>query len=278
MEIAQTSEETAPLKTKKAFHFDAALEDLWSGIKNWRVWFLLGWLDLRLRYRRSYLGPFWITISMAVMIYSMGFIYSKIFHVDLATYFLYISGGMLAWILLSTSLIEMLNCFVESGSFILQVKMPFSIYIMRIVTRNFIVLGHNVLAVVPLLIFFRCMPNFPMVLLALLIIGVSMFSIGTIFAMVGSRFRDVQPVVASILQVGFFLTPIMWQIDVFPGRAILAVYLNPFYYFVELLRSAILNNPMPAIVLKGSISIAVAGTLLMFFLYARMRHRIPFWV
>jgi len=271
--------EAIPIKAKKkTYHFRAAFEDLWSGIKNWRVWLLLGWLDLRLRYRRSYLGPFWITISMAVMIYSMGFIYGKIFHVNLAEYFLYISGGMLAWFLLSTTLVEVMVSLSDSHSFILQVKIPFSVYILRIITRNFIVLGHNVLAVLPLLIYFKCMPNLLMVFFALFVIAVSMFSIGMIFAMIGARFRDVQPVIASILQVGFLLTPIMWNADLIPGRAILAVYLNPFYYYVDLLRSAILNTPAPMIAIKGSVTIAVFGTLLMFLVFSKYRHRIPFWV
>lgn len=269
----------APVKAKKKpFRFADAFEDLWTGVKQWRVWLLLGWLDLKLRYRRSYLGPFWITISMAVMIYSMGFIYSKLFHVNLGEYFLYISGGMLAWFLLSTTLIEMMHGFTDAQTFILQLKMPFSVYIMRVITRNFIVLGHNALAVIPLLIFFKCMPNFMLLLFALTVIGVSMLSIGTLFAMIGARYRDVQQVIASILQVGFLLTPIMWNAEMIPGRAILAVYANPFYYFVELLRCAVLNTYPPAIVIQGSVSIAVGGTLLMLLVFSRFRHRIPFWL
>lgn len=279
MEATQIKDEINPLGSKrKAFHFRAAWDDIWSGVKNWRVWLLLGWLDLRLRYRRSYLGPFWITISMAVMIYSMGFIYSKLFQVNLAEYFLYISGGMMAWVLLSTTIIEMMNCFVDATSFILQVRLPFSTYIMRIITRNFIVLGHNALAVIPLLIFFRCMPNFLLLFYALVVTALSMLSIGTLLAMIGARFRDVQQVIASILQVGFLLTPIMWKASMVPGRAIYAVYANPFYYYIELIRGA-LNNQMPeAVVMKGSAIICLGGMALMFLVYGRMRHRIPFWV
>ncbi|WP_420421781.1 ABC transporter permease [Simkania sp.] len=278
MEGIQANEAASVKAKKKPFRFAASLEDLWSGIKQWRVWLLLGWLDLKLRYRRSYLGPFWITISMAVMIYSMGFVYSKLFHMNLAEYFLYISGGMLAWFLLSTTLIEMMHGFTDSQTFILQLKMPFSVYIMRVITRNFIVLGHNVLAVLPLLICFKCMPNFPLVFFALAVIAVSMLSIGTLFAMIGARFRDVQQVIASILQVGFLLTPVMWNADMIPGRAILAVYMNPFYYYVELLRCALLNTHPPAIVIKGCVAIALGGTALMLLVFSRLRHRIPFWL
>jgi len=279
LEAAQVGEEiNSGVAEAKRFRFKSAACDLWAGVKRYNVWLLLGWLDLRLRYRRSYLGPFWITISMAVMIYSMGFIYSKLFQANLAEYFLYVSGGMLAWVFLSTTLIEMMNCFVEASSLILQVKMPCSVYILRIITRNFIILGHNLLAVLPLLIVFKCMPNSLMILFTLLVTFVSMFSFGMLFAMVGVRFRDVQQVITSVLQVGFMLTPIMWKAEMIPGRAVLAVYLNPFYYFVELFRSSLLNVSPPALVVWGGVVMALGGTLLMVTVFSRMCHRIPFWV
>ena len=128
------------------------------------------------------------------------------------------------------------------------------------------------------MIYFKCMPDFPMLFFALLVTAISMLSVGMIFAMIGARFRDVYPVIASVLQVGFLLTPIMWNANLIPGRAILAVYVNPFYYFVELLRCSLLNTSAPAIAIGGGIGIAITGTLGMFVLFARYRHRIPFWL
>jgi ABC-type polysaccharide/polyol phosphate export permease len=49
-------------------------------LANWQLWSMLGWNDIHQRYRRSALGPFWITISMAIFIVLLGFIYSKLFH------------------------------------------------------------------------------------------------------------------------------------------------------------------------------------------------------
>lgn len=271
--------EAKPITIKrKRFRFKDASADLIAGIRNWRVWLLLGWLDVKLRYRRSYLGPFWITISMAIMIYSMGFVYSRIFKMDTANYFLYISTGMLAWVLLSTSLIEMMNCFIEASTFIMQVKMPYSVYILRIITRNFIILGHNMLAVVPLLIYFKIVPDFTSLLFTMGVIAVSMFSVGMLLAMVGTRYRDVQQVIASILQIGFLLTPIMWKPEMLPGRVMIAVWLNPFYHYVELLRSSFMGVFPPALAWKGALMIAAGGTALMVLMFARARHRLAFWV
>ena len=51
------------------------LRDFSSALERWRLWSLLGWLDIRQRYARSALGPFWITLSMGVMVGSLGLVY-----------------------------------------------------------------------------------------------------------------------------------------------------------------------------------------------------------
>ncbi|MEA2755782.1 MAG: lipopolysaccharide transport system permease protein, partial [Aliidongia sp.] len=64
--------------------------DLYRGLRAWRLWTMLGWNDIRLRYRRSVLGPFWMTLSMAIFIVTLGLIYSRIFHAELRTFLPYI--------------------------------------------------------------------------------------------------------------------------------------------------------------------------------------------
>src|SRR5436190_24289563 len=74
-----------------------AWEDLTVGTKKWRIWLTLAYQDIKLRYRRSVLGPFWLTISMAVTVYSMGFLYAHLFHTDLQQYYPFLVAGMLCW-------------------------------------------------------------------------------------------------------------------------------------------------------------------------------------
>src|SRR5688572_27507141 len=54
-----------------------AMGDILASLSNWRLWTMLGWLDIRQRYRRSMLGAFWITISMAIMVVALGILYSS---------------------------------------------------------------------------------------------------------------------------------------------------------------------------------------------------------
>ena len=78
-----------------------AWNDIADGLKSWRIWLLLAWHAVKLRYRRSTLGPFWITISMAITIYTMGILYGHLFKINLAVYYPFLATGILGWNLIS---------------------------------------------------------------------------------------------------------------------------------------------------------------------------------
>src|SRR6478609_5901458 len=67
--------------------------DLYHGVVAWPMWSTVGWNDIRQRYRRSVLGPLWITLSMAVLIGSLGIIYSQVFRMDVKTYLPFLCLG-----------------------------------------------------------------------------------------------------------------------------------------------------------------------------------------
>src|SRR6185312_432098 len=124
------------LMNKTPSRYQLALTDIKDGLMNWHIWFLLSWQDIKLRYRRSTLGPLWITLSMAVTIYTMGLLYSHLFKMDLTTYYPFLATGMLTWSLISTLLNEGTSIFVESEHFIKQMKQPYITFILRVTARN----------------------------------------------------------------------------------------------------------------------------------------------
>ena len=117
-----------------------ALKDWTQGIKKWSLWSFLALQEIKRRYRRSTLGPFWITISMTIMIFAMGPLYSQIFKVNLESYFLYLSIGYIVWNLIFNTINDLTESFLSSEKFIKQVRLPLSIYILKIIYKNFIVL------------------------------------------------------------------------------------------------------------------------------------------
>src|SRR5438477_7497650 len=97
-----------------------AISDIKDGLRGWRIWLLLSWQDIRLRYRRSSLGPFWITLSMAISIYTMGFLYGHLFKADLRNYYPFLAAGMLTWNLIYILIVDGTNAFIEAEDYLKQ--------------------------------------------------------------------------------------------------------------------------------------------------------------
>ena len=259
-----------------------AFKDILDGLSKWRVWLMLAYQDIKLRYRRSILGPFWITLSMAISVYSMGFLYSHLFRSDLQSYFPFLVGGMIAWALISTLVTELTDAFSNSDHLLKQIKLPYSLYIHRIVTRNIIIFFHNTLVIVPLFIIFhqtvKINWNTLFLFAGLLIIYVNALLYGLTFAMLGSRFRDISQIVKSLIQVVFFLTPVMWKPDVLSANKKFIVLLNPFSSFIQIIRAPLIGT-LPALHdLFMVFFMTIAGAFICYYLFVRYRARIVYWL
>src|SRR6476661_5350769 len=71
-----------------------ARRDLVDGFARRELWAHLGWQDIKQRYRRSVLGPFWITIATGVTAIAMGGLYSKLFKLELSEHLPYVTLGV----------------------------------------------------------------------------------------------------------------------------------------------------------------------------------------
>lgn len=260
-----------------ALYFKLAVQDLIAGIKAWRIWGLLAWQDIRLRYRRSQLGPFWITLSMAVTIYSMGFLYGHLFKLDLHYYFPYLAAGMLTWALISTTINEGTNAFIEATGYLRQTKLPYIVFVLRVVVRNLIIFAHNIIAIIPIIIFCNVpfgLPTFG-IIIGIIIIALNGTVYGVILGMLGARYRDIAQVIVSLMQVIFFLTPIMW---IPTAKMYFVVKINPFAQYIDLIRSPLMGVWPSSYAYLVTTGLTLFGLVLMLLMFSRSRHRIVYWL
>jgi ABC-type polysaccharide/polyol phosphate export permease len=267
---------------KSAFpaNYHLAWDDIADGLKSWRIWLLLAWHEVRLRYRRSTLGPLWITISMAITIYTMGILYGHLFKMDLAVYYPFLATGILGWNLISSIVNDATMTFVNAEQFIKQMKQPYSFFIFQSVTRNFIIFFHNILVLVPLVFYFHFKINTNMlfIIISLLMFWVNAVSYSMILALLGTRFRDIPILVASLIQVVFFLTPIMWSPTILPVRYHYIIDLNPFAQFMELFRNPLLGAMPSSYAFIAILFLTILGLLSAFIIFSRYRARIAYWL
>ena len=258
---------------------DFIARDFSAGISAWRLWTMLGWNDIRQRYRRSVLGPFWITLSMCAFILLLGVIYARIFRIDIETYFPFLTLGYVIWGFIAQTTNESCGAFQEGERIIKQIKLPYSLFVLRIVWRNFIILLHTVVIFVPIAIVFAVKPHL-VALLALpgiALIYVNQVWVALVLAIICTRFRDVMQIVVTAVQIALFATPIMWPVDTL-GDATYIANVNPLYHLIELVRAPLLGNAPQALSWFVASGMAVIGLLGACLLLRRKARRIVFWL
>ena len=259
--------------------FEKAFRDLANGLVRSHLWRMLAWQEIRQRYRRSLLGPFWLTISMGIMLGAMGPLYGKLFGQDISSYLPHLAVGYVVWILISSLVNEGCNAFILSESLIKQAPMPLSVHVFRMIFRNLIISAHHLLIVAAVLVLYP--PKAPWELLfapvGVLAIAVNGVWVGLLLGILCARFRDIPLIVQSVMQVAFFLTPVLWKPGSLGGYAWIAIW-NPFYSFVEIVRAPMLGLPVGADSLIVVLAVTIAGSALALALFARYRARIAYWV
>jgi lipopolysaccharide transport system permease protein len=256
-----------------------AVRDLAQGVLRWWLWGLVAWWDIKQRYRGSILGPFWLTLSTAIMIGGLGALYSRLLHTEIRTYLPYLSLGILGWNLISALLNECCTAFISSEHVIKQLRMPLSVHLYRVIARNLIVYAHNMIVFIVVGVLFEVDVTWYdlMVVPGILLLILGMLPAGLLLAALCSRFRDIAPVVASVLQLIFFMTPIMWRPELLGTNIGLALY-NPFNCFIDLIRSPLLGEAPSSLSWMMAGGATLALWLVTFPFFARFRARIAYWV
>jgi len=256
-----------------------ALKDLLDGARAYPIWGRLGWQDIRQRYRRSLLGPFWITISAAAMIGGIGLLYSQLLHQETEQYVPFLAVGLLVWFLIAALMNEACVAFVSAEPFIKQVKLPLTVHVWRLVWRNLLIFGHNILILVPVFIYYHRSVDIGalLALAGVLLIALNGFMLGIALGLVCARFRDVPPIVANLVQLAFFLTPVMFQTQAL-GRQEWIAQVNPFFHFLQIVRAPLLGLEVPINSWIYALIASLVCGLVTLALFARYRTRIAYWL
>lgn len=263
-------------------HLDihAAAKDMVSGLRRYSLWWALSSNEIRQRYRRSLLGPFWLSLSLLIMVVALGVIYGQLFNMDISTYMPFLATGLVLWNFAAFTINDGCLTFISSSSYMKQLAMPKSVFALQVVAKNFLIFAHNAVVVAVLLVYFEIHPHysaFYAVPLGLLMFMVSGLSVAIVLGGLSARYRDIPQIVASVMQVLFFVTPVMFRGDMLKNHDWLMTF-NPFFYYLELIRKPLLGEPSPpgsftVVLLLSTVSVVMA----LFFL-ARFRKRITYWV
>ncbi|WP_321783598.1 ABC transporter permease [Paraburkholderia sp. J94] len=256
-----------------------ALLDLRNSIAAWRLWTLLGWLEVRQRYARSRVGPFWLTISMGVMIASIGIVYGTLFGMHMSDYLPFLASSLVMWNAFSQMVQEGSVAYINSGTYIRQASTPKLIYQMQVIWRNLVVLAHNFVIILILLAIFGVKDWAALALFvpALAVYLLNALWIGMLAGLLSARFRDLPQIISALIQVAFYVTPIIYR-PTSLNRFSFIVEWNPLAYMIELVRGPLIGQAPSALTWGVTVGMLVIGWPLALFMTGRYLKRIPYWV
>jgi ABC-type polysaccharide/polyol phosphate export permease len=256
-------------------------QDLADGLRQWRLWGRLGWFEVRRRYSRTVIGPFWSAISLGMFVLALGSVGTGLWSKSASEYLPFLAAGMVVWMMIASIVTESCTLFVASTNLFRQMRFNYSVMAYALVWRNFIVFIHNLLVFIVISLVFA--PHLMtsatfLVLPGLMVVLMNSVWVSIVLGMLCLRFRDVQQLITSLIQISMFVTPIFWPPENLQGVAHLVfVEFNPLYHLIDLVRSPLLGR-IPAV--ESYIAMAVftvMGWWLTYFLFSYFRKRIAYW-
>ena len=272
----QTAQHMLRTGNRGAFReFGLAVADLQNSMRRLDLAFSLAWHDVVSRYRGSILGPFWITLSMGLMVLGIGVLYSRLFHTSVHDFMPFVAFGIVFWGLITGVILEGCDTFIRASGMLSQTSLPMFTFVWRTIMRNLINLAHHAVIIVAVLVWYGVWrgSNLPLALAGLFLVLANISWISMLAAITSARFRDVPQIVGSIMQFAIFMTPVFWRPDSIRSNH-LVLLLNPFYYMLDSIRTPMLGGATAPHTFTILLVMAVGGWVLTFAAFAMTRRRI----
>jgi glycosyltransferase involved in cell wall biosynthesis/ABC-type polysaccharide/polyol phosphate export permease len=238
----------------------------------------LAWSDMRHRYVRSLLGPFWMSIQMAIMVAVLGSVIGHFSNASAVARLPMLALSLTAWTFLNSVVLDATTALQNSASLIKDRALPPVIFLLQCVFRQALFALHN--ACVPLILWLFLVPkDFGGAVAALP--GLALFVVCTVglslvLGAMATRFRDLKPIIESSLTLAFLSSPIIWSPEMI-NQASSVMRLNPLTHLFAIWREPLATGhvAMPSVtyVLAGLSVLAVASVVTI----ARLR-KAAFWI
>lgn len=253
--------------------------DFVAGLQLWEMWSRLSMNEVRRRYKRTMLGPMWVTVSLLVFATVMSFVWAGLWKQNVVDFLPFLLSGLIPWTMLSAAIGESTAVFLAGESLMKARQFPYSILVYGAIARNVVIFAHNLVGY--LLVAGLC--SVPLGWATLLIVpglGLVVLNCGWVCMLAAVfclRYRDFQQLTASILQIAMFVTPVFWTASQLQGKRAIIVDANPLHHMIELLRHPMLGTYANSTSYLVCIGTALVGWTIAYWLFAMKRHRLAYW-
>ena len=204
--------------------------------------------DLRVKYRRSFLGYLWSLLNPLMMMAVMSVVFSYMFRFDIPNYPLHLICGQTIWTFFATATTEALISVWGNGALIRKVYIPKYIFPLARVLSNFVTLTFSLAAIVIVMLVTRVPFTWKLLLTVYPLITLMIFSVGLslILSSLSVYFRDVVHIYSVVTMAWMYLTPIFYPLSALPPQLIKIVELNPMHQYVDCFRQLVVTATIPS--------------------------------
>jgi ABC-type polysaccharide/polyol phosphate export permease len=269
------------IPSKPTLLVTTAGQDLVRGLAQWPLYGRLGWSDVKRRYRRTVLGPFWGAVNLALMVAALSGVGVGLWNQSAATYVPFLTSGLVVWVLISTMVTESTTVLVYGKNFVRQLRFDYSILVYALIWRNLITFLHNLVVYAVVIVTFAPELLRPVTLLAipaLVLVFVNGAWIALVLGICCLRYSDLQQLVGTLIQISIFITPIFWPESLLgaPYRHVFVTW-NPIYHLIEIVRAPLIGQLPPLFTCYVVLGMAVVGWALAYLTFRSVRPRIAYW-
>ena len=236
--------------------------------------------ELKARYRGSVLGFFWSFVNPLLLLLVYSFVFTVVLPgvhpPEIQPFALFMFCGILPWTWFSSSLLEASNVLIAGGNLIRKVLFPAEVLPIVTVLAGLAHFCFGLPILVAFLVYYQVpivsadLLWFPVVVLVQLVLTLGL---ALLLSALAVHFRDVRDLVANLLTLWFFATPIIYALSQAPPSVRRLLNLNPFTHLVVSYQAVLFRTgpftEWPRLLAVGAASVAVFA--LGYFVFDRLR-------
>ena len=257
-----------------------ALRDIQLGWQRREGWWALSRQTIKISYRRTTLGPIWITIQQLAFILGISLLYSQLFKVKSGDLVPLVAFGISFWGLLTSCITGASSNFIQQSQAITSSTLPISFYVYSTVSQQLLTFLHSAVVLIPFAFIFGTSPRLICLItipLAITFAAINGFALGLWLGPLSARYRDISASIPIILQLAMFLSPIFWAPSLLADRDWIVNY-NPIAWMIETFRSPILGGPIQLELWIKFAIFTITNMVLGVTVLGRVRNKISYWI
>jgi lipopolysaccharide transport system permease protein len=219
---------------------------------------------------------------MGAQIVTMSLVFGLIFKTEIHEYMPFLATSIVLWGLIAATVNEGCLAFINAEAIIRQLSISHLQHVLRVVWRNLLTVAHNAVILPLVFLFFLVAPKWTLVaaLPGLIVLILNLIWVVWLLGMMSARYRDMPPIINSVVTIAFYVTPIMWYPKLISNDSLahLLLGLNPLYHWVQIVRLPILGQ-WPTLENWGlALLSAGIGWTVTLLAYKKYKNMIAYWV